>query len=239
MNRQKPYKKSGGRLEMEQDEDPEHDYQDLKESECGEYNNGDMCFYANGADSEPMRFALWRQSGCDYEEKAYKHVDAADNKYYLHFHHETVDAADNETEIMDDYKWIVSRDYVSDIAHFWCGAPNLLQCQSGRWSKNVFEEVGVFEEIDVDIIIKKCPYNDSQTEQEGENGAVTAIVIVLCVVAVIFIIVAAIYFIRRSRKKGSKIIKHLELEEEDEADGEEQTIQIEQDVTAQMTQNVE
>ena len=57
--------------------------------------------------------------------------------------------------------------------------------------------------------------------------------------AVIVIVAAAIFFIHRSRKKQSKTIKHLELEEEDEVDGDEQTIEIEAGVTAQMTQNAE
>eukprot|EP01083_Nonionella_stella_P171911 588360_1 len=189
------------------------------EWECGESEYvGDVCLYSNGDAAEPMRFAISQSNGCGFEEKVYEHIDSDHNKHYLHF---VMDYDANGT--VTDRRWLVSRDYVSDIATFWCDSWSLMECEQGKWNTNVFEEDGVLAEIELEITINKCPLKESQ---EAKDAQTPIIIMVLCIAAVV-VLVATIAFIYRRKK--SKKIQHFELKEDEievDVDGSEQTTKI-------------
>eukprot|EP01084_Bolivina_argentea_P285080 488786_1 len=95
--------------------------------ECGDdHYDGDWCLYT---EDNTMRFTVSQVNGCDMDENVYKHMDSADNSYYFHFVPERMDVETNETLTQ---RWLVSRDYVSELAHIWCDSSDLMQCD-GKW----------------------------------------------------------------------------------------------------------
>eukprot|EP01083_Nonionella_stella_P027035 74352_1 len=182
------------------------------ECEATDYD-GDLCLYTNGDDAEPMRFTVSQMNGCELEEKVFEHSDVAQNRYYLHFVPQLVE--NNETLAE---RWLVSRDYVSELAHIWCDASDLSQCD-GKWKKNVFDDTGAWEEADEEITMRKCaPLND---DEDAANVERTNAIIIVAVIAFFLVGLGFCLFVRyRSRQKNSakrmEVIVDHEQEEEEE-----------------------
>eukprot|EP01083_Nonionella_stella_P027037 74356_1 len=188
------------------------------ECEATDYD-GDLCLYTNGDDAEPMRFTVSQMNGCELEEKVFEHSDVAQNRYYLHFVPQLVE--NNETLAE---RWLVSRDYVSDVALFWCDSWDLMQCTKGEWSKNVFEELGVSQEVDGEITIKKCASIDDDAARQEEASAV---IIPVVIIAVLLVIVGlSLYLFTRYRSKQKMKQMKVIVDNEEEADEEELDVTV-------------
>eukprot|EP01083_Nonionella_stella_P027036 74353_1 len=167
-----------------------------------------------------MRFTVSQVNGCDMDENVYKHMDSADNSYYFHFVPERMDET-NETLTQ---RWLVSRDYVSDVALFWCDSWDLMQCTKGEWSKNVFEELGVSQEVDGEITIKKCASIDDDAARQEEASAV---IIPVVIIAVLLVIVGlSLYLFTRYRSKQKMKQMKVIVDNEEEADEEELDVTV-------------
>eukprot|EP01083_Nonionella_stella_P215700 776087_1 len=97
----------------------------------------------------------------------------------------------------------------SFLVHSW----DLMECNEGTWSKNVFEELGVSQEVDGEITIKKCASIDDDAARQEEASAVIIPVVIIAFLLVIVGLSLYLFTLYRSKQKMKQMKVIVDNEE--------------------------